>query len=47
MFAVSKSFDSSLSEVLIPVLRHSSLVLVLCKEKNKKKGTRLVFGMCA
>ena len=31
--AVFRSFDSSLSEVLIPVLRHSSLVLVLRNEE--------------
>ena len=37
VFAVSKWFDSSLSEVLIPVLHHKSLVLALCKEENKKK----------
>ena len=35
--AVSRSFDSSFSEVLIPVLRPRSLVRVLCKEGNKKR----------
>ena len=32
MFAVSRSINSSLSELLILVFHHNSLVLVLCNE---------------